>query len=163
MIRATNLLFRPGAWSPRSFETFKEMTVIALLDRMTEDLGEHRSILAGYLLDKTAKVVASARDQGGEAGLEQAASSVEAMYDRVLHFRTSLSALEVPRQERDRHNHLLQAFSAYSDALMDLFDAFSGEEELYDSQIFAIIAASDRVLHRHRKAAEKVPPISTIL
>lgn len=130
---------------------------------MTEDLGEHRNILAGYLLDKTAKVVAIARGRGGEAGLEQAAASVEVMYDRVLLFRTSLSSLEVPRQERDRHDHLLQAFSAYSDALMDLFDAFSGEEELYDSQLFEIIAASDRVLHRHRKTAEKVPPISAVI
>ncbi len=134
-----------------------------LLERMSEDLDAGPSILNGYLLDKTAKVVTGALRQGGEIGLEQAASSIEAMYNRVLHFRGSLSALEVPSQESERHLHLLNAFTVYSDALMDLFDAFCGEEDLYHSHLFELIAASDRVLHRHRKSADKLPPISAVI
>ncbi len=135
----------------------------ALLERMSDDLSEHPSMLNGYLLDKTAKVVAGALRRGGEAGLDQAAASLEAIYERVLHFRTSLSGLEVPPQELERHHHLLEAFTAYSNALIDLFDAITGEEEVYDSHLFEVIAASDRVLHRHRKAAVKIPPISAVL
>ena len=135
----------------------------ALLEIIATDLDERPNVLAGYLLDKTSKMVTRARRLGGEAGLEHAAVTVEAMYDRVLQYRMSLSGLEVPQQERDRHDHLLEAFTAYSDALMDLFDAFSGEEELYNPHLLDVIAASDRVLHRHRKSAEKVPPISAVL
>lgn len=119
---------------------------------MLHDIEEQKP-QPGYVLERLGELLKEARSLRGEAALERAAASVEALYQRVLYYRDGLLGLSVPYHENERHDILVEAFTEYSEALLDLFDVLSGEEDLYYPRLFRAIRRADRLLHRHRSAA----------
>lgn len=134
-----------------------------ILERMIRDMDGQGACLAGYLLAHTRRLLGEAADLPGEASLDAASLSVEALYERVLRYRDSLIGMDVPTQEQERHDRLVEAFNAYSEALLDMFDALAGEEALYHPRLLKALADADRCLYRHRTAAARGPGLSGLL
>ena len=131
-----------------------------VLEKMVSDIAEQGGGLPGYLLERTCDILTDAQKRTGDAALDDAAAGMEALYERVLHYRDSLIGMEVPHQEHERHDSLLEAFTAYSEVLIDLFDALTGEDDLYHPRLLQTLARADRCLYRHRSAALKGPGLA---
>ena len=98
-----------------------------------------------------------------EQALDAAASVVEFLLVRVIRFSDSLNQLEVPPQESERHQRLLDAFQLYNSCLSTLSDALVLDQNMYDSELVEGLKVADEVVTEHRAASSRRVEISTIM
>ena len=126
-----------------------------MIDRILDDLEMMGGGLQGYVLAKVRDTLLTSLEYSLQRDpIDDAVLGLESLLERVLVFGDQLGELEVPDQERDRHQTLVAAFCLYNISISTLCESLLVDEELYDSTILEQLRQADSVLKLHRAAAE---------